>query len=203
MRTITSIGEIGVTYQGDTYRFRPSLLNMDSLGYPKEIVTLFMSVMSASNCAASSEKLYKDALHVIYSCSSDDKDASHIFGYVDKDLRLVLGAAKPEDTITLARSLLMHGLIGDYPRIESDDDSEYTQSFNARDIVASAVAHLGVSESEAWDMTMTSFVGAIRAKFPEIQKKEEQQKQSKAFDEWADRYERERQVNLKSKGGNK
>ena len=44
------------------------------------------------------------------------------------------------------------------------------REFDARGIAATAMAHLGLSEKEAWQLTMTSYIGAMRAKYPPTEK---------------------------------
>jgi hypothetical protein len=44
------------------------------------------------------------------------------------------------------------------------------REFDARGIAATAMAHLGLSEQEAWQLTMTSYIGAMRAKYPPTEK---------------------------------
>nr|WP_220125272.1 DUF6246 family protein [Pseudomonas aeruginosa] len=44
--------------------------------------------------------------------------------------------------------------------------AELLGEFVAREYVATAIAHLGLSEREAWSMTMTGLIGALRAKYP-------------------------------------
>lgn len=64
---------------------------------------------------------------------------------------------------------LRHGITGVQPPLprKADEDAEFVSEFVARDHVALAIAHLGMTEREAWAMTMTSLVGALRTKFPQ------------------------------------
>lgn len=88
-----------------------------------------------------------------------------------------LGPMDPEIMLVLARSLMQHGVIGPVPEksqaqlefeaTQPRDKAKYTQEFHAIHYVGKAVAHLGVSESEAWDMTLTGFAAHWEAKFGE------------------------------------
>ncbi|HAU6533224.1 TPA: hypothetical protein JEK82_003786, partial [Salmonella enterica] len=70
-----------------------------------------------------------------------------------------------------ARHLILHGVMGDQPPEEFEGKKgEYSDKFDVRSFVYTAVAHLGMSESDAWNMTMTSFRAAMNAKFPQKEK---------------------------------
>lgn len=138
---------------------------MTQLGDPEEIVRVYASVMHDQPHPSQ----FFDALGVIYACSDDD--ISHLYGYIDESGEYVKGQAPESDVLPLARCLLKHGVMGDYEPLPKPEHEpkQYVQSFNARDHVALAMAHLGMSSKEAWQMTMTELVGALRAKFPEAE----------------------------------
>ena len=103
----------------------------------------------------------------MYACCEDD--ISDVFGYFDAPRKYIPGAAPAEHIRPLARCLLKHGVVGALPppKVRPEDaPPEYREDFDARGMVALAMAHLGLPEAEAWRMTMTSLVGAMRAKFP-------------------------------------
>ncbi|WXL23913.1 DUF6246 family protein [Ectopseudomonas mendocina] len=166
---LTEIGEIGVHVGDHCYRLRPSLYAMSKLGSPSEIVSLFANVMGDPLTKVHQHSQFRDALEVIHACT--EEDVTEVFGYYNERFKYVLKKADPAHIIPLARCLLKHGVIGALPPlpVKSDEDREYTAEFVARDHVAVAMAHLGVSEAEAWNMTMTSLVGALRAKFPQAE----------------------------------
>lgn len=172
---LTEIGEVGV-YAGDqVVRLRPSLYAMSRLGDPVEIVETFATVMGGAEDEAQARRLFQAALGVIYACASEDVDPSSLFGTYETtsgSLEYVPGAAPVEHVVPLARCLLKHGVTGalpPLPRRPGDDEPTYVKEFVARDHVAMAMAHLGVSERDAWDLTMTGMVGALRAKFPQAE----------------------------------
>ena len=166
---LTETGEIGVHVGDDVHILRPSLYAMTQIGEPAQIVEAYATVMTEGLEGAAAECQFADALMVVHACS--ERDLSDVFGCFERgDGGLVFrrGIADPSDILPLARCLLRHGVTGVHkplPR-RADDDPEFVREFVARDHVALAVAHLGVSEREAWQMTMTSLVGAMRAKFP-------------------------------------
>lgn len=175
MQILTEIGEVGVHDGERVHILRPSLYAMTQIGGPEEIVRVFTSVMEAAPS-------FVDALGVLYACA--ETDVSGIFGRIEPAdyipeqpcisgeimgaTRYVAGAVPPEHVVYLARCLLKHGVTGALAPlpIKEGETQEYTQTFNAREHVAVAMAHLGLSERDAWQMTMTSFIGAMRAKFP-------------------------------------
>lgn len=163
MRVFKDVGEIGITYGDRHFLLRPSLYNMTQLGEPQEVVRTYASVMHADD----HEERFDDALATIYACS--EEDLSEIFGIYNEEWIYTPGVAPVADILPIARCLLKHGVTGALEPLkqEAGKEPEYVQEFVARDHVALAVAHLGLSEREAWDMTMTSLVGAMRAKFPQ------------------------------------
>lgn len=169
---LTEIGEVGVYTAEGVVRLRPSLYAMSRLGEPAEIVEAFATVMGGAEDSAQVDRMFQIALGVIYSCADEDADPSGLFGgyeIVDGALQYVPGSAPVEHVIPIARCLLKHGVTGALPalpRRAGDEEPAYVKEFSARDHVAMAMAHLGVSERDAWNMTMTSLVGALRAKFP-------------------------------------
>jgi len=172
---LTEIGEVGVYAGEHVVRLRPSLYAMSRLGDPAEIVETFATVMGGADDEAQARRLFQAALGVIYACASEDVDPSSLFGMYEAtagSLEYVPGAAPAEHVVPLARCLLKYGVTGalpPLPRRPGDDEPVYMKEFVARDHVAMAMAHLGVSERDAWDLTMTGMVGALRAKFPQAE----------------------------------
>lgn len=176
MRAITSVGEIGVSLGDTDYLFRPSLSAMDSLGSPAEIVNKFAILFSApklnpiwpkSSYRAWERELMATAYDVLVACCADD--VTPLLGHMgSKWGSFVPGAIPAQDMVHLARSLMRHGVVGLKPEgrpIKGQKKEEYSKEFNAREFVAQATAHLGLSSAEAWQMTMTEFSGAMQSKF--------------------------------------
>lgn len=167
---LTEIGEIGIHAGGRTHLLRPSLHAMSQLGTPAEIVSVFVSVMGRVSDDHARRLQLQDALGVIFACAGDD-DLSGLFGALEprkngSGLVYRPGAAPVSVILPLARALLRHGIVGALPPERNGKEGEYSQEFNARDLVALAIAHLGMNEREAWGLTMTSLMSAMRAKFP-------------------------------------
>lgn len=193
---LTEIGEVGITAGDQHYKLRPSLYAMTQIGEPAEIVRVYASVMSE----APHRDQFDDALSVIFACAEDD--LSGLFGAyqaADKGMAYVPGSASPEHVIPLAQCLLKHGVTGALPPLprKADEEPEFVQEFDARAHAALAIAHLGMSSAEAWQMTMTELVGALRAKFPQVESnapgaKAPTKEQMEATLDWFERVEAKR-----------
>lgn len=175
MRAITSVGEVGVSSGDLDFLFRPSLAAMDSLGSPSEIVTKFGILFSAPKLnpiwpvpayRAWEREVMATAYDVLMACCDDD--VSPLLGHMgSKWGSFVPGAMPAQDMVHIARSLMRHGIIGLKPegRLTAKPKEEYVPEFKPREFVAQAIAHLGLSSAEAWNLTMTEFSGAMQSKF--------------------------------------
>lgn len=159
MQILTEIGEVCI-HAGRDVLLRPSLAAIASLGEPREIVEVFARVMAGD---------FMDSLGVVFACA--DEDVSDLFGFYevrDDAFRYTPGAAPAAHVVPLAQCLMRHGVVGvakPLPRRAGAED-QYLTEFDAREHAALAMAHLGLTEREAWNMTMTGLVAALRAKFP-------------------------------------
>lgn len=175
MRAITSIGEIGCSVGERDYLFRPTLAAMDSLGSPREIVEKFSILFTPPKLnpifpmpayRAWEREVMATAYDVLVACCADD--VSPLLGHMGSRWgSFVPGVMPSSDMVHLARSLMRHGVIGVKPEglLKTRPKEEFVPEFKAREFVAQAVAHLGLSSDEAWQMTMTEFSGAMQAKF--------------------------------------
>lgn len=171
---LTEIGEVRVHEGERQHLLRPSLSAMAQIGSPAEIVRVFSAVMADE----AHHSQFDEALAVIHACAVDD--LGDLFGgHVPdgKKLRYQPGRADPAHIIPLARCLLKHGVTGALPPLppkpgQEGGEPEYVQEFDARAHAAIAMAHLGASSAEAWAMTMTELVGALRAKYPPQESRE-------------------------------
>lgn len=156
-----AVGEFAVHVGDRSWFFRPSLLAISRLGSPAEIVDKYASVMGAF-CRRS----FSNSVAVLWECEVDC-DSSELTGYSHSYGRWVAGLIPPEDVHVLAQCLMKHGVTGNLELTRRKSKAEdYTSEFSAADCVAMAMAHLGMSEREAWQLTMTSFVRAMHAKYP-------------------------------------
>lgn len=159
MRILTEIGEIGIHAPGRDVLLRPSLYAMSRLADPVGTLVALHE--------GSPRDQFDAALEVLQACT--DEDISDLTGHMGSRWGTwVCGKVPTRDLITLARSLISHGVLGVVPKLPPlpDESGNFTPKFEAREFVAVAIAHLGLSEREAWDLTVTSFILAMRAKFP-------------------------------------
>lgn len=194
MRALTTIGEVGLEHpDGRTVLMRPSLYAMSSLGTPEEIVAKFAAIHSAPTLMTFdasdapgvvlagmqvNRQRVRDhwrqslflAREIMGACTEQDL-APFIGEYGERYNSYRMGPVPVEAMIVIARSLMQHGVIGPMPKPRGDDEprqkSDYTPGFDALTFVSKAIAHLGMSEAEAWNMTMSSFAAHWHAKFGE------------------------------------
>ncbi len=177
---LTSIGEQGVSVGDRTVKFRPSFLAMSRIGTPKEIVATFTDICGMPRLTGKPflddplvkrwrSARFRAACYVMWCCTcEEDEDISWLVGYINERGRYVAGALPLSDIVGLASGLMRHGVTGDPPKdlLRKAKKSDYSNEFDPRGFVAAAMAHLGTSERDAWQMTMTSYVSAMHAKFP-------------------------------------
>lgn len=195
MRVKTSIGEQGLQLQsGEFVVLRPSMYAMTRLGTPEEIVAKFVALHSPAPLATPSEgdshgvvaainsenrrrlrDHWREMLflsHEVLSACCDEDLAPFIGEPGSRYASYRLGPVPVEAMVELARSLMQHGTIGPIKVKPADpeaprDKEKYVGGFNALLFVSKAIAVLGMSEDEAWNMTMSSFAAMWEAKFGE------------------------------------
>jgi hypothetical protein len=185
MRVLTAIGEIGITAKSRDFLFRPSLYAMSLLDDP---VKLFADIHQEGGTKEAEHSRFLAAIEVIQCCI--DEDITHLIGHTgSRPDRWVPGLINHEKIIVLASSLIRHGLIG--PKFENDDigtkKKEFSEKFDPAGIVSLAIAHLGVSEADAWNMTITGFLLAMRAKFPPQPRTRPNVKELDAMMDWLEK----------------
>lgn len=212
---LTEIGEVGVHVGAGVHILRPSLYAMTRIGPPAYIVEAYAGVMAEGLTGKALEVQFGYAFEVLQACT--EEDISHLIGtyeYAEYALgkRMVYspGLIPQNEIILLARCLMRHGVTGSVEPLpkqerddeDADDEDEYTSEFNARHHVANATAHLGMSEKEAWNTTMTALVDALRTKFPAPSEKEKAKGRAPSASEYdnlmdvADRIEAKRKLRL-------
>ncbi|ENB1339666.1 hypothetical protein ABHC03_000856 [Escherichia coli] len=183
-------GQFAAVVDGKRYVFNPCFAAMAKIGGDRELVQLFATIHGSKYpsrlpsdpdlrnriLARCYGEIVQSSIHILKCCSDDDITAlvgECRFTPAGK-LRQKPGLMPTEDIITLAQHCMYHGLIGDGPEEDSreNQEGEYKPTFNVLEFVYSAVAHLGLSESEAWAMTMTGYRAAVRAKMPPDAKNE-------------------------------
>lgn len=176
---LTSIGEVGINSGDKTFVLRPSLANIAKLGSPVEIVQLFHYVMNGIDASTIRFSIHGEEIKnkkltdyvsacvdVMWSCCDDD--ISHITGY-RTDRGAVMGSMPIYEIIILAQHLLAHGIIGvqsENIQFGNSGGGSYETKFDPVATASLAMAHLSLSERDAWNMTMTSLLNALAVKYP-------------------------------------
>ena len=165
---ITHIGEAAVHLNDRVFIFRPSLANIAQIGTPAEIVETFALVMSQAQDNSHWFEQIGASMRVLYACCDQfDRELEGLIGHwVPHPRRYTPGKMQPAVVLAIARQMMLHGVVGDVERQQSSSQGDYKSEFNAGEMAAMAQAHLGLSVSEAWSMTMTSLIRTLTAKYP-------------------------------------
>lgn len=181
MGALVHIGEVGIHHAGGSLILRPSLLAMSRLGTPEQVVnTLAVVFGEGLDCMPgarglkgwklANQRQLRAALEVWQACAPEEFDLDPITGCFSVRGGWRMGAADPADVIIIAQGLLRHGVLGDPDenREQQDigDDENYEPGFQYRQHAATAMGHLGLSEQDAWNMTVTGLRLALEAKYP-------------------------------------
>jgi len=183
MRVLVNIGEMGITVGRRDVLLRPSFYAMSKLGTGPEIIETFARLhghfdkvhplFDDGNAKRQINRLYGLAVDVVAACT--EEDITELTGHLGTRYNSWVPGLIPIDELTvLARRLMQYGVVGVVPpgpKLSEEEKAKqaaeaFKSEFDPRDFVAQAVAHLGLSEGDAWSMTITSFILAMRAKFP-------------------------------------
>lgn len=185
MRALTAFGEIGITAKSRDFLFRPSLYAMSLLD---DAVKTFADIHSPAGGRDVERARFMAAIDALQVCI--DEDITELIGHTGSTYdRWVPGLVNPQKIIILASSLMRHGLIGP-PGDDEDLDApkkEYSAKFDPAGIVAMVIAHLGLNEQQAWNMTVTGFVMAMSAKFPPPPRQRPTIKEYDSMMDWLDK----------------
>lgn len=173
MTALTAIGEVGIEAGGRSYLLRPSLFSMSQIGSPADIVETTAIVLAPEPdepfiLKRFRKERFERALTVLYACAGDQDLGDLIGGMVPTGRGRIAyspGLLPMHDIVAIAKGLLRHGVQGD-TEPEPGRVGEALSEFKCAEYVSAAIAHLGMSESDAWNMTMTSFVQVMKSKYP-------------------------------------
>ncbi len=173
MRALTAIGEVGIEAGGRSYLLRPSLFSMSQIGKPADIIETTAMILADEPeqpyiLKRFRKERFEHALTVIYACAGDQDLGDLVGGLVPTGRGRIAyspGLLPMGDIVAIAQGLIRHGILGDVEPVPGST-GEALKEFKAAEFVAAAIAHLGMSESDAWNMTMTSFTQVMRSKFP-------------------------------------
>lgn len=194
MAVLKDIGELGISDSregGRDYVLRPSFEAMARLGEPEEIVKLYAEINGSDaqkvfyDCDEAfggvpdwmlpvinkvSDKILSASMLVLQACCEEDLTGA-IGEWCEREGKIVYlpGIMPKEDIVTLAKELMLHGIIGNAKvrRLQRHEAKETTTEFNAAEYIAAARTHFNIGLSEASQLTMTAFQLLLAAKYPD------------------------------------
>ncbi|WP_154952874.1 DUF6246 family protein [Klebsiella grimontii] len=193
MAVLKDIGELGISDSregGKDYLLRPSFEAMSRLGDPEEIVKIYAEINGSDvqklfcDCMEAfsgipgwmmsvlnnlSDKILSSSMLVLQACCEDDlTGAIGEWCEIEGKMAYLPGIMPKEDIVTLAKELMLHGIIGNAKvrRLQRHEAKETTTEFLAAEYIVSAQTHFSMSLSEASKLTMTAFQLLLAAKYP-------------------------------------
>lgn len=194
MAVLKDIGELGISDSregGRDYVLRPSFEAMARLGEPEEIVRLYAEINGSDvqrafyDCDEAfggvpdwmlpvinnlSDKILSASMLVLQACCEEDLTrAIGEWSEIEGKIMYLPGIMPKEDIVTLAKELMLHGIIGNAKvrRLQRHEAKETTTEFNAAEYIAAAQTHFNIGLSEASQLTMTAFQLLLAAKYPD------------------------------------
>lgn len=150
-----------VAADGTEYTFRPSFARIAALGNPKEIVSLYAGLHGPR---AAIEAAF------ILATLCEQEDPTPLIGWSDGETHHP-GLMPEQEQIVLALHLMKHGTMGT-AKPSKKASGGYSDSFNVAEYIAAACVHLGLSRSDAEQLSMTEFQTMFEMKFPDSKAKE-------------------------------
>ncbi|EMM0110664.1 DUF6246 family protein [Providencia rettgeri] len=205
MQVLTDVGQFTAVVDGKSYCFTPSFSAMARLAKDSltRLTDVFVTIHGGKFPKINNPDIAKQVEPVCFArmamaCKEVmevccNENISNLIGSLSINrkgwLSYRAGYIELEDIIKLARHLMRHGIMGDQkPDEDEEPQGKFTNEFDPRVYVYLAVAHLGISEQEAWGMTMTGFRAAMEAKFPRSEKdKIPSNKRYEEAMDWADK----------------
>jgi hypothetical protein len=151
-----------VAADGTEYTFRPSFARIAALGSPQEIVGLYAGLHGPRAAA--------DAAFILATLC-EQEDPTPLIGWTDGEEVHHQGLMPEQEQIVLALHLMKHGTIGTAKPTQKSSGG-YSDSFKAAEYIAAACVHLGLSRSDAEQLSMTEFQTMFEMKFPDSKPKE-------------------------------
>ncbi|EIX9215891.1 TPA: hypothetical protein PIN45_001686 [Klebsiella pneumoniae] len=194
MAVLKDIGELGISDSregGRDYVLRPSFEAMSRLGEPEEIVRLYAEINGSDvqrafyDCDEAfggvpdwmlpvinnlSDKILSASMLVLQACCEEDLTrAIGEWSEIEGKIMYLPGIMPKEDIVTLAKELMLHGIIGNAKvrRLQRHEAKETTTEFNAAEYIAAAQTHFNIGLREASQLTMTAFQLLLAAKYPD------------------------------------
>ncbi len=153
-----------ITKGDQVYSLTPSLINVQKIGTPKEIVDCFQILQFRYAHYILS---FRTAAKILQCCGIPEKlTGKTVFNERTNKSIISMGDIHPTEVFILAEHCLLHGVVG---FIEDDDEDkekvgEPLTEFDTHQYIISAVDNLGLSLTEANNITMTQYVRLVKAK---------------------------------------
>lgn len=162
----TQTGHFSLTVNGNTFNLIPSLRNMAMLTNSKRILLLYEMIHSPKIPTWLRLDLGRE---ILLACSGDKSIDTHLIKCWNKKPHINNKKISMNDQIVVAAALMRHGIAGvNRPVYEGTNkgNGKSLDEFDVNKIVADAMIHFGLSESDALDLTMSKFCYLLAAKFP-------------------------------------
>lgn len=169
MKPLLSIGQQAIRFNGKSYTFTPTFRNIASIGDPEEIVLNYETLIDPHCDIVAACNIS----HEVMSCCAESELPHDLLWDVTGSWsgdRVVMkkGKASLIAQILMAADLLFSGMVGSPFKMKEQPNKKRMTEFNASEFVGAAVAHLGMDNGSAWDMTMVDFQIAMKSKFPDL-----------------------------------
>lgn len=194
--------------EGVEFQFHPSFFSMQRIGEPEDIKYVSDMVFSAATNYSLTGAVYRREFNacvdVLQSCCDDDLP-HELTGYYDEEGQYQEGAIELHDLIVMATHFLKFGVHGQPSRrmksLSKFKKPQEVTLFDPVDFVTSAMAHLGVSRDDAWNMTMIEFQKAMESKYPPSEKQRKKEASLMSRDDLRDLKARVAEARARAKNG--
>jgi len=168
----TEIGAFKLEVDGNVFNLLPSLRNMAKIANSKRILLMHEMIHSPKV----PDWLRLDVgREVLLACSDSPEIDKHLIKSKRQKPHLNKHKISINDQVVVAASLMRHGIAGvNRPEYagEKSGKAKPMIEFDVNKVVADAMIHFRLSESDALDLTMSKFSFLLAAKFPPESSKE-------------------------------
>lgn len=169
MKPIFPIGQQAIKVGNKRYLFTPSFRNIANVSEPKDLISIFHLMTDkdadiVAVCGHSND--------VMSACAVDDLPDDLLWSLASSwdGKRTVMkeGLISLSAQIIMSADLLYMGMVGNPPKMRQKSSNKEMKEFNCIEYVSIAVAQLGFTPAQAWEITMVDFQKAMEAKYPEL-----------------------------------
>lgn len=181
MKSLKEYGYGTFKFDGEVYSIAPTFSNIAAIGTPKEIIHCVKLLDNPHTC-------YYVALRILQACC-DKELPEFAINEPLPDLTptgemISFASTDNEDHVSfvigVARHCIKHGICGAVELDSSEDKTEEIDEFDAYKFIESAMIMFNIKRDEAANMTMTEYIRLAKIKYPELNKKDDKPKFTKA-----------------------